>query len=67
LKAFLNTGVLYDGFNLTKDQTGSNRFTELPDDVPTVRRCEALPSIGGKRVAGPRKGPDGLPCTARGL
>jgi hypothetical protein len=65
LKAFLNTGVLYDGFSLTKDKAGRNRFAELPDNVPTVRRCGAMPSTSGNRAAQARKGPDGLPCTAR--
>ncbi|MGY6551334.1 MAG: metallophosphoesterase [Erythrobacter sp.] len=70
LKAFLNTGVLYDGFALTKRADGRNLFAELPDDVPTVRRCAALPQgmpvrTRGKGVAEDRAGPDGLPCTVR--
>ncbi len=69
LKAFLNTGVLYDGFELAKGPDGRNRFAELPDDVPTMRRCEALPHgplrMQGKGVVEGRKGPDGLPCTVR--
>ncbi|MFN3990602.1 MAG: metallophosphoesterase [Erythrobacter sp.] len=71
LKAFLNTGVLYDGFELVKGEGGQNTFAELPDDVPTVRRCEALPDgpveTIGKGVVKDRKGPDGLPCTVRAL
>ena len=69
MKAFLNTGVLYDGFELVKGEGGQNRFVELPDDVPTVRRCEPLPDgpveTIGKGVVKDRKGPDGLPCTVR--
>jgi hypothetical protein len=71
LKAFLNTGVLYDGFELVKGADGRNTFAELPDDVPTMRRCEAI-APGPVRadedgvIAG-RKGPDGLPCTVRAL
>lgn len=71
MKAFLNTGVLYDGFELVKAADGRNRFAELPDEVPTVRRCEALPQgplrTTGKGVVEGRKGPDGLPCTVRAL
>jgi acid phosphatase type 7 len=71
MKAYLNTGVLYDGFELNKQANGRNLFVELPDDVPTVRRCEAL-AKGPLRadedgVIEGRKGPDGLPCTVRAL
>lgn len=71
LKAFLNTGVLYDGFELVKRADGRNAFAELPDDVPTMRRCEAI-GPGPVRadedgVIEGRKGPDGLPCTVRAL
>ncbi len=66
LKAYLNTGVLYDGFELVKDVSGRNRFNELPDDVPTVRRCVAAPATGLAKGAKPaRTGPDGLPCSAK--
>jgi 3',5'-cyclic AMP phosphodiesterase CpdA len=71
LKAFLNTGVLYDGFELLKRADGRNTLAELPDDVPTVRRCEPI-APGPVRadadgvIAG-RTGPDGLPCTVRAL
>lgn len=71
LKAFLNTGVLYDGFELVKGADGRNTLAELPDDVPTVRRCEPI-GPGPVRadedgVIEGRKGPDGLPCTVRAL
>jgi len=63
LRAYLNTGALYDGFDLVKSQDG-NRLEELPDDVPTVRRCTGP----AQEIDGPmppdRLGPDGLPCTA---
>jgi acid phosphatase type 7 len=69
LKAFLNSGVLYDGFELIKQDGRGNRFAELPDDVPTVRRCDALPAgpvqTNADDLVEGRKGPDGLPCTAR--
>ncbi len=52
-----------------KGPDGSNAFAELPDDVPTVRRCEALGrgplKASDKGVIEGRKGPDGLPCTVR--
>lgn len=71
LKAYLNTGVLYDGFALMKGPDRRNAFAELPDDVPTVRRCEALGAgplkASDKGVIEGRKGPDGLPCTVRAL
>lgn len=66
LKAFLNTGVLYDGFALQKGASGRNRFAELPDDVPTIRRCVTEQAAVATPAAKPkRKGPDGLACTAK--
>jgi hypothetical protein len=63
LRAYLNTGVLYDGFDLVKAE-GGNRFEELSETVPTVRRCTGpAQAIDGPMPAG-RLGPDGLPCTA---
>ncbi len=65
MKAFLNTGVLYDGFALVKDANGTNRFAELPDEVPTMRRCNVAAALrtGPEAMAG-AQGPDGLPCSA---
>lgn len=65
VKAFLNTGVLYDGFALVKDAKGTNRFAELPAEVPTMRRCnvDVAQRKGPEAMAG-AKGPDGLPCSA---
>jgi hypothetical protein len=57
LKAFLNTGILYDGFTLERGRNGRNRLKELPASLPTVRRCQ--------REGAGRTGPDGLPCTSR--
>lgn len=63
LRAYLNTGVLYDGFELVKTDAG-NRLEELPGDLPTVRRCSGpLQEIDQPMPSG-RLGPDGLPCTA---
>jgi hypothetical protein len=65
LKAFLNTGALYDGFTLVKDARGRNRFAELPVDVATVRRCRQPDGTGAAPTADAvREGPDGLPCSA---
>ncbi len=64
LKAFLNTGVLYDGFELTKT-AGGNRFAELPDEVPSIRRCGSIvPKSQTAAADAPRTGPDGIACTA---
>jgi hypothetical protein len=63
LRAYLNTGVLYDGFDLIKTEAG-NRLEELSETTPTVRRCTGpVQAIDGPMPAD-RLGPDGLPCTA---
>ncbi len=56
LRAHLNTGVLYDGFDLVRQPDGNNRLEELADSLPTVRRCTGTHPQ--------RTGPDGLPCVA---
>lgn len=63
LRAYLNTGVLYDGFDLVKT-AGGNLFEELSEDVPTVRRCSGPPQLPDAPMPADRLGPDGLPCTA---
>lgn len=63
LRAYLNTGVLYDGFDLVKSDAG-NRLEELPDDLPTVRRCSGPAQLIDQPMPADRLGPDGLPCTA---
>lgn len=63
LRAYLNTGVLYDGFDLVK-KAGGNRLEELPDDLPTVRRCSGPPQQIDQPMPPDRLGPDSLPCTA---
>jgi hypothetical protein len=63
LRAYLNTGVLYDGFDLVKTGAG-NRLEELPDDIPSVRRCSGSPQMIDQPMPEGRLGPDGLPCTA---
>ena len=63
LRAYLNTGVLYDGFDLVKADNG-NRLEELPDDLPTVRRCSGPQQAIDQPMPADRLGPDGLPCTA---
>lgn len=64
VRAYLNTGVLYDGFHLQKGADGRNRLEELPDDVPTVRRCTGPAQQVDQPMPAGRLGPDGLPCTA---
>lgn len=63
LRAFLNTGVLYDGFDLVKTDAG-NRLEELPEELPTIRRCSGPAQIIDQPMPSDRLGPDGLPCTA---
>ena len=63
LRAYLNTGVLYDGFDLVKTDAG-NRLEELPGDLPTVRRCSGPAQGIDQPMPADRFGPDGLPCTA---
>lgn len=63
LRAYLNTGVLYDGFHLVKSGAG-NRLEELPEDLPTIRRCSGPAQIVDQPMPPNRFGPDGLPCSA---
>jgi hypothetical protein len=63
LRAYLNTGVLYDGFDLIKTE-GGNRLEELSADVPTVRRCTGPAQAIDAPMPPDRVGPDGLPCVA---
>ena len=63
LRAYLNTGVLYDGFDLVKTDAG-NRLEDLPGDLPTVRRCSGPAQVIDQPMPEGRIGPDGLPCTA---
>lgn len=63
LRAYLNTGVLYDGFDLVKAE-GGNRLEDLPDDLPTMRRCSGPRQAIDQPMPSDRLGPDGLPCTA---
>jgi acid phosphatase type 7 len=63
LRAFLSTGVLYDGFDLIKAE-GGNRLEELSADVPTVRRCTGPVQAIDAPMPPDRIGPDGLPCVA---
>ncbi|MFN4114007.1 MAG: fibronectin type III domain-containing protein [Sphingomonadaceae bacterium] len=64
LRAYLNTGVLYDGFDLVKRTDGRTLLEDLPDDLPTVRRCSGPPQPVDAPMPPDRLGPDGLPCTA---
>jgi hypothetical protein len=64
VRAHLNTGILYDGFDLVRGTDGRNRLEELPTNLPTVRRCSGPPQAVDAPMPPDRKGPDGLPCTA---
>jgi acid phosphatase type 7 len=64
VRSYLNTGVLYDGFDLVRAADGRNRLEELPDSLPTVRRCSGPSQPIDAPMPPTRKGPDGLPCTA---
>jgi 3',5'-cyclic AMP phosphodiesterase CpdA len=52
-RTFTATGRLYDGFDLERRNDGRNRLVETRDPLVPLRTCV------GKR------GPDGLPCSAR--
>lgn len=64
LRSHLNTGVLYDGFDLLKSADGRNRLIELPAGLPAVRRCTGPAQIVDQPMPAGRLGPDGLACTA---
>lgn len=64
LRAYTNTGVLYDGFELVKEADGRNRLVELGTPVPPVRRCTGPAQEIDAPMPPDRFGPDGLPCTA---
>lgn len=64
VRSYLNTGVLYDGFDLVRAPDGRNRLEELPDSLPTMRRCSGPQQPVDAPMPPTRKGPDGLPCTA---
>jgi hypothetical protein len=65
VRSYLNTGLLYDGFDLVQGSGGRNRLEELPDSLPMVRRCSGPPQVVDAPMPLGRKGPDGLPCTAQ--
>lgn len=64
VRSFLNTGRLYDGFDLVRGADGRNRLEELPDELPTIRRCTGPAQAVDAPMPPDRKGPDGLLCTA---
>ncbi|MCG2842746.1 metallophosphoesterase family protein [Sandaracinobacter sp. RS1-74] len=64
LRAHLNTGVLYDGFDLVKGADGRNRLVELDSALPQARRCSGPAQLPDQPMPAGRLGPDGLPCTA---
>ncbi len=64
LRSHLNTGVLYDGFDLVKGADGGNRLEEVKGVLPAVRRCTGPAQAVDQPMPAGRLGPDGLPCTA---
>jgi hypothetical protein len=64
LRSHLNTGVLYDGFDLVKGADGRNRLEEVQASLPAVRRCTGPVQLVDQPMPAGRLGPDGLPCNA---
>lgn len=64
VRSHLNTGLLYDGFDLVKGADGRNRLEEAQAALPAVRRCSGPAQAAGQPMPAGRLGPDGLPCTA---
>jgi hypothetical protein len=64
LRAYLNSGELYDGFDLVKGADGRNRLEEVALPLPAVRRCTGPAQALDQPMPAGRLGPDGLPCTA---
>lgn len=64
LRSHLNTGLLYDGFDLVKGADGRNRLEEVKADLPAARRCTGPAQLVDQPMPAGRLGPDGLPCTA---
>lgn len=52
-RTYTATGILYDGFDLSRGTDGRNRLTELPGSLPAMRVCAG------------DVGPDGGACVAR--
>jgi len=53
-RTYTASGLLYDGFDLTRGNDGRNYLAELPGKLPAVRTCAGA------------VGPDGGACVARG-
>lgn len=64
LRSHLNTGVLYDGFDLVKGPDGRNRLEEVTQTLPPVRRCSGPAQGVDQPMPANRLGPDGLQCNA---
>lgn len=63
LRAYLNTGMLYDGFDLLKGQDGRNRLTAVAETM-AARRCTGPAQLPDADMPSDRLGPDGLLCNA---
>lgn len=64
LRTYLNTGTLYDGFDLLKSADGLKSLEEQTGAVPGVRRCSGPAQAVDAPMPTDRLGPDGLQCTA---
>ncbi len=64
LRTYLNTGVLYDGFDLDKGADGRNHLTNVAAELPATRHCTGPAQQADGPMPADRLGPDGLPCTA---
>ncbi|WP_199555789.1 purple acid phosphatase family protein [Sandaracinobacteroides hominis] len=64
LRSHLNTGELYDGFDLIKAANGQNRLEDVKTALPAVRRCTGPAQVPDQPMPADRLGPDGLQCTA---
>lgn len=53
-RTYTASGILYDGFDLSRGSDGANRLAELTETLPAVRTCNGA------------IGPDGGACVARG-
>lgn len=63
-RSYLNTGALYDGFDLIKRADGTNELINAPDALAPLRRCAGPAQIPDSPMPSDRLGPDGYPCTA---
>lgn len=63
-RSYLNTGALYDGFDLVKREAGGNELRDIKEAVPAMRRCTGPAQEVDAPMPADRLGPDGFGCTA---